>query len=202
MPSIIQPLSQVLCEFIISVVRNVIPNWYFKALFNNIYHFQEPIYSTVAYTSLPLSLFVNLCYYLMEFNSEYILCCTSIPEKYCLYSIIQDTKMIQEIIYCFFITMPYIYVYIYIKVVTFSANLWQFKCYLSNCYSLLSSQNYCFWLTQICSLILFSFLKTVFTLKSIPTVLTNADVKESSAYRNKKEVFPTLLLPIMSSLNM
>ena len=36
-------------------------------------------------------------------------------------------------------------------------------------------------LTQIWSLILFSFLNTVFTLKSIPTVLTKADVKESSA---------------------
>lgn len=36
-------------------------------------------------------------------------------------------------------------------------------------------------LTQIWSLILFSFLNTVLTLKSIPTVLTNADVKESSA---------------------
>ena len=37
-------------------------------------------------------------------------------------------------------------------------------------------------LTHICNLTLLSCLKTVFTLKSIPTVLTKAEVKESSAY--------------------
>ena len=37
-------------------------------------------------------------------------------------------------------------------------------------------------LTHICSLTLLSCLNTVFTLKSIPTVLTKAEVKESSAY--------------------
>ena len=36
-------------------------------------------------------------------------------------------------------------------------------------------------LTQICSLILLSLRKTVLTLKSMPTVLTKAEVKESSA---------------------
>ena len=37
-------------------------------------------------------------------------------------------------------------------------------------------------LTQICSLTRLSFLTTVFTLKSMPTVDTKAEVKESSAY--------------------
>ena len=39
-------------------------------------------------------------------------------------------------------------------------------------------------LTHICSLTLLLFLTTVLTLKSIPTVDTNADVKLSSAYLN------------------
>ncbi|TNN83665.1 hypothetical protein EYF80_006183 [Liparis tanakae] len=43
---------------------------------------------------------------------------------------------------------------------------------------------------------------TVLTLKSMPTVLTKAEVKEASAKRNRKDVFPTLLLPMISSLNM
>jgi hypothetical protein len=41
---------------------------------------------------------------------------------------------------------------------------------------------YLYKLTQICNLTRLSCLKTVFTLKSMPTVLTNADVKLSSAY--------------------
>lgn len=56
-------------------------------------------------------------------------------------------------------------------------------------------------LTQIWSLTLFSFLYTVFTLKSIPTVLTKELLNVSSAYLNRKLVFPTLLFPMMSSLN-
>ncbi len=35
--------------------------------------------------------------------------------------------------------------------------------------------------------------------KSMPTVLTTADVKASSAYRKRNDVFPTLLLPMISS---
>ena len=59
-----------------------------------------------------------------------------------------------------------------------------------------------FRLTQICNLTLLSCRKTVLTLKSMPTVETNAEVNESSAYRNKKEVLPTLELPMMRILNM
>ena len=44
-------------------------------------------------------------------------------------------------------------------------------------------------LTQIWSLTRLSCLKTVFTLKSMPTVLTNADVKLSSAYLENNDVF-------------
>lgn len=55
--------------------------------------------------------------------------------------------------------------------------------------------------TQIWSFTRLSWRKTVFTLKSIPTVETKADVKESSAYRNRKLVLPTLELPMMRSLN-
>ena len=57
-------------------------------------------------------------------------------------------------------------------------------------------------LTQICSFTRRPSWQTVFTLKSIPTVLTKAEVKVSSAYLNRKLVFPTLELPIISILNM
>ena len=57
-------------------------------------------------------------------------------------------------------------------------------------------------LTHICNFTLLSCRNTVFTLKSIPTVLTKAEVNESSAYLNKNEVFPTELLPIINNLNM
>ena len=56
-------------------------------------------------------------------------------------------------------------------------------------------------LTQICSLTRLSCRKTVLTLKSIPTVETKAEVNESSAYRNKNDVLPTLEFPITKSLN-
>lgn len=56
--------------------------------------------------------------------------------------------------------------------------------------------------THICNFTRLSCLNTVFTLKSMPTVLTNADVNESSAYLKRNDVFPTLLLPIINSLNM
>ena len=36
----------------------------------------------------------------------------------------------------------------------------------------------------------------------MPTVETNADVKESSEYLNKKLVFPTDEFPIINNLNM
>ena len=57
-------------------------------------------------------------------------------------------------------------------------------------------------LTQIWSLTRLFCLKTVLTLKSMPTVDTNADVNESSAYRKRNDVLPTLELPMMSILNM
>ncbi|ETE69391.1 Tetraspanin-1, partial [Ophiophagus hannah] len=44
-------------------------------------------------------------------------------------------------------------------------------------------------------------IQTVFTLKSMPTVLTKSEVKESSAYRKRNDVLPTLLLPMIKSLN-
>ena len=55
--------------------------------------------------------------------------------------------------------------------------------------------------SQICSLTRLSLRKTVFTLKSIPTVDTNAEVNESSAYRNRNDVFPTAEFPMIKSLN-
>ena len=42
----------------------------------------------------------------------------------------------------------------------------------------------------------------IFTLKSMPTVETKAEVKESSAYLKRKLVLPTELLPMIRSLNM
>lgn len=71
------------------------------------------------------------------------------------------------------------------------------KCCYNSCSKKVSKKH-----TQICSLTRLSCLKTVFTLKSIPTVETKAEVKESSAYRNKKEVFPTELFPMIKILNM
>lgn len=64
------------------------------------------------------------------------------------------------------------------------------------------SRAFSYVLTQIWSLTLLSWRNTVLTLKSIPTVDTKAEVKESSAYRNRKLVLPTELLPITRSLNM
>ena len=52
------------------------------------------------------------------------------------------------------------------------------------------------------SLIVFPLCETVRTLKSMPTVLTNAEVKESSVYLRSKLVFPTAVFPMINILNM
>lgn len=59
-------------------------------------------------------------------------------------------------------------------------------------------------LTQICNFTLLSCRKTVFTLKSIPTVETKAEVKESSAYLkeyNKIYYYSRTLLQLFKNFN-
>ena len=60
----------------------------------------------------------------------------------------------------------------------------------------------CSWpaVSQIWSLTRFPARSIVLILKSIPIVVMKVDEKVSFAYRNKSDVFPTALSPIIKSL--